>query len=86
MTKENSKFEVLCACAERPETEVDISTPDKTYGSEGTTCVFQESTAKSAEVKTSVGIEAQRYKEKKVYKLQILGHPKGGVRRNGQAY
>ena len=38
---------------------------------------FQELTARSNKLKMSVGNEPRRCKEKKVCKLQILGHPKG---------
>ena len=46
---------------------------------------FQELTAGHDKVKTSVENEPRIYKEKKVYELQTLGHPKGGVRPIRQA-
>ena len=46
--------------------------------------ISEESKAGCVKVNTSVENEPVRYKEKKVYELQILGHPKEWVRLSGQ--
>ena len=53
--------------------EADVSAPNTTGGSEGTTCVFRELVVWSDEVKTPVKHQRRRCKETKVYETQILG-------------
>ena len=64
MTKENERSEILCACVERA--EVNVSAPDTTGESVGTT-------ARSDKVETSEERKPRRCKEKKVHEPQVGG-------------
>ena len=58
--------------------EVDVSAPDMTGRNERQLVSFVELTAGHDKVKMPVQNEPCSDREGKVYKLQILGHPKGG--------
>ena len=74
MTTENEKCESFCSCTEQAETDM-VLLPTQQAEVRERLVFFRELIEGRDKVKMSVENEPRRCKEKKVYELQILGHP-----------